>query len=51
MNPFKRVVPDEFRKIAQDDTATGDLIAAVYFNATRNMYYIEAMRQNSNGEF
>ena len=51
MNPFKRIVPDDYRKIAQDDTATGELIAAVYFNATRNMYYVEAMRQNPNGGF
>lgn len=51
MNPFKRLIPDDYRKIAQNDSAVGELIAAVYFNATRNMYYIEAMRQLPNGQY
>ena len=51
MNPFKRLVPEDYRKIAQEDTATGDLIAAVYFNPTRNMYYIEAVRMLPGGAF
>jgi len=51
MNLFKRLIPEDYRKIAQNDSAVGELITAVYFNATRNMYYIEAVRQVSTGQF
>ena len=51
MSQFKRLVPEEYRKIAQNDTATGELIAAVYFNGIRNMYFIEAQRQVAGGGY
>jgi len=51
MDLFKRLVPEDYRKIAQNDSAVGELIAAVYFNAIRNMYFIEAMRQLPGGDY
>lgn len=46
-----RLVPAEWRKIAQDDSPAGDPIAAVYYNPDNKSFFIQAMQMQPNGQF
>ena len=50
-NVFDRIVPVEYRKIAQNDSPTGAPIAAVYFAKSLNQYYIQAQKVMPDGEY
>ena len=50
-NEFDRIVPKEFRKIAQNDSVTGAPIAVVYFNKAENQYFIQAAKVLPDGAY
>lgn len=50
-NEFNRIVPPEYRKVAQNDSATGVPVAAVYFAKALNLYYIQAQKVLPTGEY
>lgn len=50
-NGFDRLVPTEYRKIAQNDSATGVPVAAVYFSKPANCYYLQAQKILADGSY
>lgn len=46
MSNLDRLVPAEWRKIAQDDSPSGDPVAAVYYNPENKSFFIQAMQAN-----
>jgi hypothetical protein len=51
MDELERLVPKEWRKIAQDDNVSGEPIAAVYFNPGNKSFFVQAMQLQANGQF
>lgn len=51
MAELDRLVPKDWRKIAQDDNVSGEPIAAVYFNPTNRSFFVQAMQLQANGQF
>ena len=47
----ERLAPENFRKIAQNDSATGVPVAAVYHDPIRKEFFITAQCVLPNGEF
>lgn len=50
-NEFNRLVPEEYRKIAQNDSAAGVPVAVVYFAKSLNCYYLQAQKVMPDGSY
>ena len=50
-NPFERLVPEDFRKVAQNDSVMGNPIAIVYYSKRLDQYYIQAQKVEADGSF
>ena len=45
-NPFEKLAPESFRKIAQNDNMQGDVLAAVYRDNLKNEFFVQVMGVN-----
>lgn len=45
-NPFEKLAPEGFQKIAQNDNMNGEVLAVVYHNKTHNEFFVQVMGTN-----
>ena len=46
-NPFEKLAPEGFQKIAQNDNMNGEVLAVVYFNRTKREFFVQIMGANN----
>ena len=42
-NPFEKLAPEGFSKIAQNDTMNGEVLAVVYHSKTKGEFFVQVM--------
>lgn len=48
-NPFEKLAPEDFNKIAQNDNMNGEVLAVVYHNKTKGEFFVQI--QGATNEF
>lgn len=46
-NPFEKLAPEGFQKIAQNDNMNGEVLAVVYFNKAKSEFFVQIMGANN----
>lgn len=46
-NPFEKLAPEGFQKIAQNDNMNGEVLAVVFHSKTKNEFFIQVMGADS----
>jgi len=46
-NPFEKLAPEGFQKIAQNDNMNGEVLAVVYFNRGKSEFFVQVMGANN----
>lgn len=42
-NPFEKLAPEGFQKIAQNDNMSGEVLAVVYYNKSKSEFFVQVM--------
>ena len=42
-NPFEKLAPEGFSKIAQNDNMNGEVLAVVYYNRSKSEFFVQVM--------
>lgn len=42
-NPFERLAPEGFHKVAQNDNMSGEVLAVVYYNKTEGEFFVQVV--------
>lgn len=46
---MEKLAPPEFRKIAQNDDQHGNVLAVVYYNASKRQFFIQTQNEKGDG--
>jgi len=46
-NPFEKLAPEGFQKIAQNDNMNGEVLAIVFFNRGKGEFFVQVMGANN----
>ena len=46
-NPFEKLAPEGFHKIAQNDNMNGEVLAVVYVNKAKSEFFVQVIGANN----